>query len=43
MDDRGILLPTIHRNQIIVVEARVDAMVVVDVETDTEVEEPDLQ
>ena len=43
MDDRDILLPTIHRNRIIVVEARVDATAVVDVEMDAEVEELDLQ
>ena len=43
MGDRDILLPTVHRNRIIVVEARVDAMAVVDVEMDAEVEEPDLQ
>ena len=43
MGDRDILLPTVHRNRIIVVEARVDAMAVVDVEMEAEVEEPDLQ
>ena len=43
MGDRDILLPTVHRNRIIVVEARVDAMAVIDVEMDAEVEEPDLQ
>ena len=43
MDNRDILLPTVHINRIIVVEARVDAMVVVDVEMDAKVEEPDLQ
>ena len=31
MDDREILLPTVHRNRIIVVEARVDATAVLDV------------
>ena len=43
MDDRDILLPTVHKDQIIVVEARVDTTAVVDVEMDAEVEEPDLQ
>ena len=37
------MLPTVHRDQITVVEARMDATVVVDVEMDAEVEEPDLQ
>ena len=43
MDDRDILLSTAHRNRIIVVEGRVNATAVVDVEMGAEVEEPDLQ
>ena len=43
VDDRDILLPTVHKNQIIKVETRVDATAAVDVEMDAEVEEPDLQ
>ena len=43
MDGRDILLPTVHRNRIIVVEGRVNATAVVDVEMGAEVEEPDLQ
>ena len=37
VDDRDILLPIVHKNQIIVVEARVDATAVVDIEMDAEV------
>ena len=43
MDDRDILLPTVHRYRIVMVEARVDAMTVVDMEMDAKVEGPNLQ